>query len=240
MELYDMHSHILPDFDDGAKTVEESLELISSLTSQGVHNICLTPHFYTHEMSYSSFLEKRQEAFEKFKPHIPKDVNIVLGTEVYISDLLFNNADLKGITYGSSRYILTEFGYNMKLNDQTLKQFYMLIQNYGLIPVIPHVERYPYLISHPDTIAQLQDIGVVIQTNISNFAKKTPHRKNHKLLKFISKGLIDIIGSDTHSMTHNPPNVFSEALETIDKKCGEDTVEHMMRRAARIFNKASQ
>ena len=45
MQLYDMHSHILPAFDDGAKTVEDSLALIDCLKRQGVRNICLTPHF---------------------------------------------------------------------------------------------------------------------------------------------------------------------------------------------------
>ena len=47
MELFDMHSHILPDFDDGAKDVDESLLLINELRKQGVRNICLTPHLYT-------------------------------------------------------------------------------------------------------------------------------------------------------------------------------------------------
>lgn len=238
MEFYDMHSHILPDFDDGAKDVETALELIDILRNQGVRNICLTPHFYTDEISYDKYLEERQIAFEKFKPFIPPDVNIVLGSEVYITDYLFNNNDLSGITYGNSRYILTEFPYKITLTEQELKQFYMLTQNYGLHPVIPHVERYDYLISHPETIEQLQEIGVMIQTNISRYANNVPAFKRRKLLKFISKGLIDIIGSDSHSLTHSPPSVYNEAIENITKKCGEHAVERMMKKSAMIFRKA--
>ena len=52
MQLFDMHSHILPGIDDGAKTVEDSLELLSCLKNQGVTNICLTPHFYTNEQRF--------------------------------------------------------------------------------------------------------------------------------------------------------------------------------------------
>ena len=74
-----MHSHILPDFDDGAKNVEVALELIEHLKKQGVRNICLTPHFYTNEMSLEDYLKERQEKFEAFLPHIPEDVNVVLG-----------------------------------------------------------------------------------------------------------------------------------------------------------------
>lgn len=98
MQLFDMHSHILPGIDDGAKTVEDSLELLSCLKNQGVTNVCLTPHFYTNEISLEDFIAERAEKFEKFKPHIPNGMNIVLGTEVYVTKYLFNNENIKGIT----------------------------------------------------------------------------------------------------------------------------------------------
>ncbi len=238
MELYDMHSHILPDFDDGAKDVKVALELIEKLKKQGITNICLTPHFYTNEMSYIKYLNKRQHAFEKFLPYIPEDINVVLGCEVYVTDYLFNNSDLSGLTYGNSRYILTEFAYTSSFSEKTMKNFYVLIQNHGLIPVIPHVERYHYLIDHPDKIADLKDIGVVIQTNISCYTQNTPFFKKRKMLKLIDRGLIDIIGSDTHSMVHNPPDCFAEALKTISDKCGTRAVKLLMENAKEIFDKA--
>ena len=238
MELYDMHSHILPGFDDGAKTVEESLTLIDSLRKQGVRNICLTPHFYTNELSLEDYLAERQEAFDAFAPFIPDDINVVLGCEVYITDYLFNNNDLSGITYGKSRYILTEFSYSTVFNERTLQRFYILIQNYNLIPVIPHVERYPHLLDHPDIISQLKELGIIIQTNISNFASNAPFFRKRRLLKLIDKGYIDIIGSDTHSMTHNTPDVFREALQTISQKCGSRSVPHLMKNAEKIFNRS--
>ena len=94
MQLFDMHSHILPGIDDGAKTVEDSLELLSCLKNQGVTNVCLTPHFYTNEISLEDFIAERAEKFEKFKPHIPNGMNIVLGTEVYVTKYLFNNENI--------------------------------------------------------------------------------------------------------------------------------------------------
>lgn len=238
MELYDMHTHILPDFDDGAKTVEDSLELIDRLRRQGVRNIALTPHFYTNEMSLDDFLVKRQAAFDAFAPFIPEDINIILGTEVYVTDYLFNNTDLSKITYGNSPYILTEFAYETRFSEKTLQRFYMLTQNYGLIPVIPHVERYPYLLEKPRMIETLKGMGTVIQTNVSKYTQEAPFLKKRKLLKLIEKGLIDILGTDTHSLDHNPPEDYREALETITKKCGEHTVKRMMDNAAKIFRKA--
>lgn len=66
-----MHSHILPGIDDGAKTVEDSLELLSCLKNQGVTNICLTPHFYTNEISLEDFIAERAEKFENSSRTFP-------------------------------------------------------------------------------------------------------------------------------------------------------------------------
>lgn len=228
MQLYDMHSHILPAFDDGAKTIEDSLALIDCLKKQGVSNICLTPHYYTNERSFEDFLTKRQQAFEKFRPYIPQDVNIVLGAEVYVTDYLFNNDDLTGITYGNSRYILTEYPYNSQFGEKTMQKFYALIQNHRFIPVIPHVERYRYLTDNPDFIEELKDIGVIIQTNVSNYADKAPFFKKRRLMKLIDAGLIDILGTDAHSFSHNTPELYSQAIKNISEKCGKHKLDKMM------------
>ena len=62
MLSYDFHTHILPGIDDGAKTPEESLKLINSLRVQGIKNIVLTSHYYSHKESMEDFLKRREEA----------------------------------------------------------------------------------------------------------------------------------------------------------------------------------
>ncbi len=238
MQLYDMHSHILPGFDDGAKNVEISLKLIDSLKKQGVNNICLTPHFYTNERSIDSFVEERDRVFEEFRPYIPEDVNVVLGAEVYVTHYLFNNDDFSEITFGKSKYILTEYAYNCTFSERTMQKIYMLMNNNGLIPVIPHVERYPYLMENLSFISELQDMGIIIQTNAKSYASDASFFRKRKLLKMISKGYIDILGTDAHSFTHNNPEAFSEAMDIISQKCGRNRLEEMMEIAGDIFNKA--
>lgn len=238
MQYFDMHSHILPSFDDGARTVDDSLGLLDCLKKQGVSNVCFTPHFYTNEMSVENFLEKRRIAYENFLPYKPVNMNIVLGVEVYVSKFLFNSDDLSGLTYGKSRYILTEFSYSSSFSDRTLQQLNMLIENHRLIPVLPHVERYDVLISDTEALQELRDMGVVIQTNIGNYTKKSSIFKRRKLLKLINEGMIDILGSDAHSMTHNTPEVYAQAVEMIADKCGQRTVRKMMQNAEKIFTAA--
>lgn len=238
MQFYDMHSHILPEFDDGAKSVDESISMLDCLKKQSVTNVCFTPHFYTNEMSAEDFVEKRREAYEKFLPHKPDDMNIVLGTEVYVTKFLFSNDDLSELTYGKSKYILTEYSYGSSFSDKTMNYFYMLIENHKLIPVLPHVERYSALMDDPTLIRELKDMGVIIQTNACNYAKKSSVFKRRKLLKLINEGLIDILGTDAHSFTHNTPEAYSQAVECINSKCGSSTLKRMMDTAEKIFNSA--
>lgn len=238
MQLFDVHSHILPGFDDGAKTVEESLELIECLQKQGIDHICLTPHFYTHEQSVEDFLASRNAAFKEFFPHIPSGVGIVLGAEVYVTDYLFNSDNWRGISYGKSPYILTEFPYDSPFSERTMFQIDRIIGNHRLIPVLPHVERYEKLMDNPRKIEELRDIGMLIQTNISNYTAKAPFFRKRKLLKMIARGQIDLLGSDAHSFKHNTPEVFTEAMHTISEKCGDEVLADMMRNAEQLFREA--
>lgn len=238
MQYFDMHSHILPNFDDGAKSVDESLEMLDCLKKQNVSNVCFTPHFYTNEMSVEDFIEKRRAAYEEFLSYKPVNMNIVLGAEVFVTKFLFGSDDLSGLTYGKSRYILTEFSYSSSFSNKTLQQLNMLIENHRLIPVLPHVERYETLMSDAGALQELRDMGVVIQTNIGNYTKKSSMFKRRKLLKLIGDGKIDVLGSDAHSMTHNTPEVYAQTVEMIADKCGQRTVRKMMQNAEAIFTAA--
>lgn len=239
MQYYDMHTHILPNFDDGACDVTEALGLIECLEKQNIKNICLTPHFYSNEMGVEDFIVKRENAFNDFLPHIPSSINVVLGAEVYVSKYLFGGYDLSKLTYGKSKYILSEFNYSSTFSGKSLDHITHLVNTYGLIPVLPHIERYDVLMSDIELVYELKRMGVVIQTNIGNYSKKAPIFKRRKLIKYINDGVIDIIGSDTHSMIHNTPQVYADALDFIASKCGANVVEEMMQRAEEIFASAT-
>lgn len=238
MQLYDMHSHILPGIDDGAPSVEKSLVILNELKKQGVTNVCLTPHFYTNEISAEDFAAQRQQAIDKLMPHIPDGMKVVVGAEVYVTRYMFNGDDFSCACYGNSNYILTEFAYTSQFSSHTMEYFVKLTENYNMIPVLTHVERYPALINDPSIIGELKDMGVIIQTNTNSYTKKASFFSKLKLIKLIKGGYIDVIGSDAHSLTHNDPRTFTEALDFISAKCGQITVRKMMSNAEEIFNSA--
>lgn len=218
--LYDMHTHILPGIDDGAKSVEDSLTLINKLRRAGVSHICLTPHFYTHKESIKDFLARRNKAFAELSSYVSDDVTLYLGAEVYVTKYLFSNEDdLKSVCYSGTKYMLTEFPYSSTFEGESMVFINKLLNNYGITPVLTHVERYPYLLKHLDVVEELIDMGVIIQSNACSFSE---FPLKLKLTKMLKKGYIHIIGSDAHSTNRNSPDFINNLNELIDKKLGSD------------------
>ena len=62
--MIDIHTHILPNFDDGSASVEISVNMLKALREQGVKNVVLTPHFYDYRTDVDSFVQKRQKALD--------------------------------------------------------------------------------------------------------------------------------------------------------------------------------
>lgn len=230
---YDMHSHILPEMDDGSKSVEMSLELIEKLRKQDVKNICLTPHFYTNEESLDTFVERRQKSLEKLLPHIPDDVNICVGAEVYVTRYLFNNKDLSQICYGDSKYILCEFSFSSHFSEHTMDYFNRLRGNYGLRPVLTHIERYENLMANENLVLDLVDEDILIQTNVGAFKHFSQKRR---LLKYIKRGYIDIVGTDCHNPTRGNPDEFLKTINLIKEKCGQEYIDHILETSEDIFS----
>lgn len=230
---YDMHSHILPEMDDGSKSVEMSLELIEKLRKQDVRHICFTPHFYTNEESLETFVERRQKSLDKLLPHIPEDVDFCVGAEVYVTRYLFNNKDLSDICYGNSKYILCEFSFGSHFSDHTMDYFNRLRGNYGLHPVLTHIERYDHLMSDEGLVEDLCDEDIIIQTNVGAFKHFSQRRR---LIKYIKRGYIDIVGTDCHNLTRGNPDEYTNTINLIRDKCGQETIDHFISTSSEIFS----
>ncbi len=231
--LFDMHTHILPRVDDGAKNVEESLILINRLRRAGVTDICLTPHYYTHKESLADFLKRRNNAFAELSSYVSDDVHLHLGAEVYVTKYLFSNDEkLNSVCYSGTEYMLTEFPYSSTFEGESMVLINKLISNYGITPVLAHIERYPYILKHLDVIEELIDMGVVIQSNACSF---TEFPLKLKLTKLLKKGYISLIGSDAHSLNRNTPDAYNVLNEHIAKKLNHCIISDINRISAKIL-----
>ena len=232
--LIETHCHILPEIDDGASSLEMSLEMVERLKCQGAQKIIATPHYYSDSISLADFVKKRNAAYERLCRALPPDSpQIIPAAEVYISKYLFGNDDLSEICAGSTKYAFIEHPFSEDFSDRALERLSSLIIDYGITPVLVHIERYRSLMDDTDTLDELIDMGCLTQVNISSFADA--HRSiRKKLFKYLESERISFIGSDCHNTSTRPPDYQGGAKEIV-KRLGEEKLIELTENANRIF-----
>jgi tyrosine-protein phosphatase YwqE len=206
----DMHSHFIPGIDDGAATIQDSIDLIRKMVNFGYKKIYTTPHimsdYYknTPEIILSG-LEKVREAIKQ--NGIP--VELYAAAEYYC-DFEFSSkiGKEKLLTFGDN-YILFEVSY---LNaPENISDIIFMLQSNGYRPVLAHPERYPYWFSNYKIYSQLKEKGALLQLNINSLTGYYSPATKKIGEKLIADNLIDFIGSDCHHAGHI--NLMHQAIK---------------------------
>lgn len=216
----DIHSHILPGVDDGAKDVSQALELLKAACSQGTGAMILTPHYRGRYRDNTS--EKLTVVFEELsklaKTECP-ELELYLGCEVgYELDVSEKIANGSVLTLNGTQYVLLEFqeeSFRSRIMNGVLE-----VLNFGYIPIIAHVERYEAFRKAPQLIDEVTELGALIQINAQSVLGKGGlgiKRYCHKLLK---AHLVHFVATDAHNLKARYPDLRS-CYQTIRKKYGQ-------------------
>lgn len=228
--LVETHCHILPAIDDGAQDVETSLKMIQKLQLQGAKAIVVTPHYYSDSIALNDFLARRNVAVEKLRAALPDgSPEIIPAAEVYISKYLFNNDDLSELCIGNSNYILIEHPFSSTFSSASYDRLVNLYCDYGVKPILAHIERYGALMEDKSLLDEYIDMGCLTQVNISSFSD-SPRSVRKKLFKYLESGRIHLIGSDSHNLTSRPPE-YSSGVKAITDKYGKEAVDSLIKNA---------
>ncbi len=197
--MVDFHTHILPNLDDGASSVEEANQMILELKKQGVNNIVLTPHYYADKCSIDEFVELRDNQLKLLDA---QDLNVVLGAEVFVSSqTVIEYDDLNKLAINNGKYILIEFPHSTLFTESLFLKVEQIISLTGLVPVIAHAEKYYSIHKNPKYLSNLVAMGCLIQINVNSF-----FNNNKRLVKtMLKKGLVHCLGTDCHNMTSRQP-----------------------------------
>lgn len=199
-DFVDMHNHILPGIDDGAKTVEESLALIKGLSGIGIKKFIATPHIMHNY--YPNDHDSIHNAGKKVRDGLLRDgitdVVLDMAAEHMIDDNFEFLLEQKKIMPIRDRYILIEMSYlQPPLNfDEAVQK----IASHRYFPILAHPERYNFLNRSSSKFRKFRSNGILLQMNIlslGEFYGKEVQKKAHKLL---SEGLIDYMASDIHNL----------------------------------------
>ena len=163
--MTDLHCHILPGMDDGAKDTAVSLELLHREYEDGVRNIAFTSHFNSERTTVDAFTAKRQAAFEQLTAALegqPMQFDFKLGAEVFFSPGLCE-LDTRALCMGDTAYLLLEFPTTHK--PHFIRQTLYNLQQQGIVPLIAHIERYPYVLEDPTLLYDWVAAGAYAQIN---------------------------------------------------------------------------
>lgn len=197
----DVHSHLLPGIDDGSKSLDESIALISALNHLGYTRFITTPHTMMHRYPNSSesilrALDTLQNGLENAQ--VP--VTIEAASEYYLDEHfvdLINNKDL--LTFGNN-LVLFEMSYVMAPVE--LDRILSSLQDSGYTPVLAHPERYLYFHTNNDSYALLKQKGVMFQVNINSLGGYYSKSVQSAARTLMKNGWIDYLGSDVHHQKH--------------------------------------
>ncbi len=229
--MTDLHTHILPGMDDGAQTVEESLEMLRLSMQQGVDTVALTPHFNSKKESISDFLARREAAFQRLRDaaegrEIPE---LLLGAEVAWTPDMTEWEDLGALCYQNTNILLVELPVS-PWSDTIFQQLYSLEGRRGILPMIAHLDRYFYC-QKEDHIERLLERGYPIQISAEALTTFFYRKKALDLLLNYDGLLI----SDCHNVSGRRPNLAA-AMRVIDKKFGHRAVNNIAAITDEIFS----
>lgn len=214
-----MHTHLLPYMDDGAKDLKEALKITEQLWEQGVGGAACTSHFDPAGERLEDFVNRRNNAMEQMY-----ESKIVLypASETYLHEYLLYYDSIAPLCIGNSNYLLIELPFTKQWGSELYSLIKKLMIRFDIIPIIAHAERYPA--SSIGNMRKLKNLGCVIQLNSSSLLKKKYKRK---MIKYMKKGLADLIGSDCHDLIKRPPrlSIVYDLLEII---VGGQYCQHLM------------
>lgn len=230
--MTDLHTHILPGMDDGARDVSESIALLRMEYEQGVKTVVLTPHFYRERENPEHFLQRRRKAGLELSRALSElsdeecrrlPQTLLLGAEVTYVPGMAGWDELPDLCIQGTKNLLLELPFRT-WSAHMIDEIYDLISRTGITPVIAHLERY-LSIQRPELIQEILSLGVPVQITGDVLSRFFGRGAAMNLLKGRGERLI---ASDCHNCAKRPP-VMKTAFRVLEKKLGADRVTALLR-----------
>lgn len=218
--MIDIHSHILPGLDDGAKNIEETLEIVRQLHNSGFTTLIATPHVLEEEfLAPAEILASTEQVRRRVKEAgIP--IEILPGAENYIfPDIVKWVRAGKLMTLGNTgKYVLLELPM-FDIPQYTERVFFDLQVN-GLKIVLAHPERNKGLVEEPERLLEWAGKGVLFQLDLRSLEGRYGPRTRDLAQLMLASDLIHFIGSDAHRVSRSE-STYLETLQGVRGLAGE-------------------
>jgi tyrosine-protein phosphatase YwqE len=201
----DMHSHLLPGLDDGAETLEQSVELLRIMYGLGYRKLVMTPHIMGD--FYRNTPEGVRGALAQVQAAATAagfdDLELSCAAEYYLDEFFVRRLETgeELLTFGGDkRYVLFETSY---INEPfNLAEVVFQLISAGYQPVLAHPERYTYLYGRFEELEKIREKGALLQLNLNSLVGYYSGTAKRVAEKLVDAGLVDFAGSDAHNLKH--------------------------------------
>ena len=205
----DLHAHIVPDVDDGAKSFEESLKMLHIASTDGIESMAATPHvfsFHNTVKEIEDIIKKRQEFLHRLNQYTV-NLRVLPGAEVFfttnVMEYLREYDEL--LTLNGSSYFLLEFPFEFIFPGT--RDFIFNVLNEGWIPIIVHPERNKIIQRNPGILYDWVKTGALIQVNAGSLKGIFGEEARVTSFHLLHYNLVHVIASDAHSLKRRPPQL---------------------------------
>ena len=198
----DMHSHLLPGIDDGAKDLEDSLMLIRGMKELGYQKLVTTPHImWDMYRNTRPIIQEKLEIVRKALQQENIDIEIDAAAEYFLDEHVMQLMEKKEpLLKISGNMVLTEF--SMAFAPLNVKDIIFEMQMNGYQPVIAHPERYVYLQHQKDFFVELKDAGCLFQLNLLSLSGGYGRAVTDLAGWLLKNDFYDMAGTDLHHTGH--------------------------------------
>ncbi len=197
----DIHSHLLPGIDDGAKTITESLDLLKQFQDLGYTRLITSPHVHELYRNTSSSILTKFESVNHAIANARLQIRLEITAEYNLDDWFlsqFNNN--QPLLPFAGNYLLFET--NFFAEPLILNEIIFKMKTKKYIPVLAHPERYMYLQNNIARLEDLQQRGVLFQLNSVSLAGAYGPAAERTARELINRGMVHFLGSDCHNKAH--------------------------------------
>lgn len=224
MGIIDIHSHILPELDDGAKNENISFEMLKIAAADGITNIIATPHF--HYRRGHAVPEQIRAKVDQMQRRIDAEgiqIKLHVGNELYYTHELLETVKAGGaLTLADSDYVLLEFSPDSERRRIQNAVYQFLSEGY--YPIIAHMERYQAFQKHPEFIGVMADMGAYYQINAGSILGAAGWNTKRFAKTMLKSGMVQFIATDAHDLDNRCPS-YGKAGDWLVKKFGESEAE---------------
>ena len=201
-DFVDIHSHLLPGIDDGAKNLADTIALILKMASYGIKNFITTPHVLgsVYPNSTAVIRQKLAEVQQELKRREINDISIRAAAEYMLDEQFSALLKKEDILVLKDNFILVEMSYfNAPIN---LYEMLFEIQLKGYKPILAHPERYGFYHTNFESYYKLKKAGCLFQLNLLSLTEHYGKGVQKVTKKLLKENLYDFVGTDAHHQGH--------------------------------------